>query len=407
MTSSYRLTVRPKKSFKPSPLRGSACVPALRLHAFAATARAGLTQVLALIGDFMANPRVFISSTCYDLASERDSLIDFCRNFGFDVALSERGDVFFHPDLHTHESCVNEIGNCHLLVLIVGGRFGGRYIVDPKKSITNAEYSAAREAGIPIFTFIKHDVLQDHNLWQSNKSQEFAAKIHYPSIDKQSHAVDIFKFIDDIRLSKNNNSYFPFTLPREIHEQLRKQWAAMFLEGLKNRGIAKQMLITNEALARISSVSQKIEDLTKSIYKNIDSTGAATAIQSLDLIADAREMFHLIGSKIEDTKFLLQVFMKELTSTPPPTWWQFLTGSGLFEIDDVISQSGITRRAVVYLELMSSAIPIEKPESKREELDLRAMSECYAAFLSLPMEDRRQIYEEFSYVPAPDPEDES
>jgi hypothetical protein len=37
----------PNYSFKPNPLRGSACVPALRLHAFAATARVGLTQVLA------------------------------------------------------------------------------------------------------------------------------------------------------------------------------------------------------------------------------------------------------------------------------------------------------------------------------------------------------------------------
>ena len=38
-------------SFKPNPLRGIACVPALRLHAFAATARVGLTQVL---GAFMS-----------------------------------------------------------------------------------------------------------------------------------------------------------------------------------------------------------------------------------------------------------------------------------------------------------------------------------------------------------------
>ena len=36
----------PNYSFKPNPLRGFACVPALRLHAFAATARVGLTQVL-------------------------------------------------------------------------------------------------------------------------------------------------------------------------------------------------------------------------------------------------------------------------------------------------------------------------------------------------------------------------
>ncbi len=38
----------PNYSFKPNPLRGIACVPALRLHAFAATALAGLTQVLGI-----------------------------------------------------------------------------------------------------------------------------------------------------------------------------------------------------------------------------------------------------------------------------------------------------------------------------------------------------------------------
>ena len=42
----------PNYSFKPNPLRGTACVPALRLHAFAATAQVGLTQVLALIERF-------------------------------------------------------------------------------------------------------------------------------------------------------------------------------------------------------------------------------------------------------------------------------------------------------------------------------------------------------------------
>ena len=36
-------------SFKPNPLRGTAYVPTLRLHAFAATARVGLTQVLAVL----------------------------------------------------------------------------------------------------------------------------------------------------------------------------------------------------------------------------------------------------------------------------------------------------------------------------------------------------------------------
>ncbi len=347
----------------------------------------------------MANPRVFISSTCYDLASERDSLIDFCHNFGFDVALSERGDVFFHPDLHTHESCVNEVGNCHLLVLIVGGRFGGRYVIDSTKSITNAEYAAAREAGIPVFTFIKNDVLQDHNLWQSNKTQEFASKIHYPSIDKQAHAVGIFRFIDEIRLAKSNNSYFPFALPREIHEQLRKQWAAMFLDGLKSRSIAKQMLATNDALARLTSASQKIEELTKSIYKNIDGVDAELAIRSIDSVSSAKEMFHWIGARLDDSNFLLESCMDELTTSPPPTWWRFLAESGLFDIEVVRSDAGIEREALIYLDTYSKAIPIEMFESKREELDEMLLSDSYAAYVSLPMEDRVQIYKEFSYSP--------
>ncbi len=44
---------RANYSFKPSPLRGIDCVPALRLHAFAATALAGLTQVLGRSGRYV------------------------------------------------------------------------------------------------------------------------------------------------------------------------------------------------------------------------------------------------------------------------------------------------------------------------------------------------------------------
>lgn len=352
----------------------------------------------------MANPRVFISSTCYDLAAERDSLIDFCHNFGFDVALSERGDVFFHPDLHTHESCVNEIASCHLLVLIVGGRFGGRYIVDPKKSITNAEYSAAREAGIPIFTFIKNDVLQDHNLWQSNKSQEFAAKINYPSIDKQEHALSIFTFIDEIRLAKNNNSYFSFSMPREIHQQLRKQWAAMFLEGLKDRSIAKQMLATNEALARLSSASQKIEELTKSIYKNIDSANAESSIRAIDSLSEAKEMFHLIGSRTGDNEFLSMHPMDELVEKPPAEWWDFLVQAGYFEVAVLASGKGVKRKSLVYLDKLSTVMPIEKGETKQEYSDINALSTSYGVYLSLPVSARKQIYEEFVYQVPPNKE---
>ena len=49
--------LRPNNSFKPTPLRGIACVPALRLHAFAATARVGLTQALGVEMPFRSRTR--------------------------------------------------------------------------------------------------------------------------------------------------------------------------------------------------------------------------------------------------------------------------------------------------------------------------------------------------------------
>lgn len=183
----------------------------------------------------MAAPRVFISSTCYDLAEERDGLAEFCESFGFDTTLSERGDVFYHPDLHTHLSCVRETSNCHLFILIIGGRFGGKYKVEPRKSITNAEYAAAIQNGSPTFAFVKQEVLNDHNVWQRNKDLPFAKDIQYPSIDKHEHAEEIFKFIDTVRLAPVNNGMFGFRLGRDIHDMLRKQWAGMMFDYLQNR----------------------------------------------------------------------------------------------------------------------------------------------------------------------------
>ena len=133
----------------------------------------------------MAVPRVFLSSTCYDLAEVRDSLRSFIESNGFEPCLSERGDVFYHPDFHTHESCVNEISHCQLFVLLIGGRFGGNYVADISKSVVNAEYSAAKKLNIPVFTFVKRGVLEDDRVYQKNRSKKIVKQIEFPSIEKQ------------------------------------------------------------------------------------------------------------------------------------------------------------------------------------------------------------------------------
>ena len=130
----------------------------------------------------MATPKIFVSSTCYDLKEIRDNLYEFIDSLGYTPVFSDKNDVFYHPDLHTHDACIKEIENCQIFILIVGGRFGGKYKFDTSKSIVNAEYTAAKELNLPIFTFVKDDVYANHLVYEKNKDSEHAGKINYPAI---------------------------------------------------------------------------------------------------------------------------------------------------------------------------------------------------------------------------------
>lgn len=53
----------------------------------------------------MAKPRVFVSSTYYDLKHIRTSMELFIRSLGYEPILSEKGDIAFTPDKPLDESC--------------------------------------------------------------------------------------------------------------------------------------------------------------------------------------------------------------------------------------------------------------------------------------------------------------
>ena len=272
----------------------------------------------------MANPRVFISSTCYDLAEIRDSLVDFISSFGFDPILSERGDVFYHPDLHTHESCLSEVGNCQMFVLIIGGRFGGSYKSDPKKSIVNAEYLTAKEESIPVFTFVKKNVHADHHVYISNRQTKVLSQIHFPSIDNQEHALRIFEFIDKVKASPVNNGYFAFEFARDIATLLRKQWSGMFFDFLQKRDASNQLSTTTSLIKNVSLAGEKVEELLKSLYRHIDKVGAEQSIESVEKRSTARQFFSEAVSIYEVKNFKGDI-RKTLSSTPREgKWYEYI-----------------------------------------------------------------------------------
>ncbi len=240
----------------------------------------------------MATPRVFISSTCYDLGQIRDSLSEFIYSYYFEPLLSEKGDVFFHPDLHTHESCINEVDNCQLFVLIIGGRFGGNYKYDTAKSITNAEYEAARIKKIPVFTFVKKDVFDDHKLYQKNKhNNKLVSQIEFPSIQSQEYAINIFEFINKVRLSDVNNGLYPFEFVRDIKNYLGKQWAGMMFDFLNNRSKDNYQKMVNNTLDNLTLINKKTEELLEGVVKKLSPIEGKKQIENIDKVLEGAKFF--------------------------------------------------------------------------------------------------------------------
>ena len=64
----------------------------------------------------MAKPRVFISSTYFDLKNVRADLERFVRDRGFDPVLHERGNVPYGKESALEEYCYREIGGCDIIV---------------------------------------------------------------------------------------------------------------------------------------------------------------------------------------------------------------------------------------------------------------------------------------------------
>ena len=75
----------------------------------------------------MARPRVFISSTFYNLKQVRASLEEFVRAMGYDPVITD--NITYLPDQPLDESCYLEAASCDLFVLIIGGTGAARQVV--------------------------------------------------------------------------------------------------------------------------------------------------------------------------------------------------------------------------------------------------------------------------------------
>jgi len=228
----------------------------------------------------VAIPKVFVSSTCYDLKYIRENLKYFIKTLGYEPILSEEGSVYYDPTKHVQDSCLSEVPNCQLLVLIIGGRFGAQY-KETGKSITNLEYEAAIRAKIPVFALIEEAAHADYRVFLTNLDNPHIdkSKIRYPSVD----SVKIFAFIDEVKANVINNALQPFKDFGDIESYLRQQWAGMMFSFLTRRNEDKRV---SDTLSELSLMNDRIQFLSGQILASVGTDVAKVKAELYELMLE-------------------------------------------------------------------------------------------------------------------------
>lgn len=168
----------------------------------------------------MARPRVFVSSTYYDLRIVRADLNRFIKEMGYEAVLYEKGHIPYGREDALEQYCYRETEKCDILVSIIGGRYGTQS-KDSKHSITHRELKTAIELGKQVYIFIEKAVCYEYKTYLQNKEVKGF---------KQSSVNDVrvFSFLEDIYSIPTGNPIELFELSDDIVRFLREQWAGLF-----------------------------------------------------------------------------------------------------------------------------------------------------------------------------------
>ncbi|MDP3555673.1 DUF4062 domain-containing protein [Methylocystis sp.] len=234
----------------------------------------------------MARPRIFISSTYYDLKYIRDGIQAFVTSLGYEAILFEKGDVPFHHDRTLEDSCYQEVEGADMLILIIGGRFGGLSREDEQKlnqspdeymgrirSITNREYEVARTTGIPAFIFVDQNVFSEYRTYVENRNN---CSTIYAHVDNPK----IYEMVGDILAQKRGNYVKPFSSLDDITIWLKDQWAGLFADFLKKKNASQQLKSLRNQISDLSAVVSTLKKYSEEIIKEVNTTSASKIIET-------------------------------------------------------------------------------------------------------------------------------
>lgn len=203
----------------------------------------------------MAKPRVFISSTFYDLRYVRGDIERFVRELGYEPVQYEVGGVSYSAKAPLEESAYHEIAFCDIIVCVIGGRYGTDSSTR-EGSITQNELKEALARGVQVYAFVEQNVLTEHETYKLNKG---SPETQYRYVDN----VKVFEFIEKIYALPQNNPIIPFQTSADISAYLQTQWAGLFQRFLQEEKRLSEIKVLDEMKSVSSTLQQLVKFLTE------------------------------------------------------------------------------------------------------------------------------------------------
>ena len=215
----------------------------------------------------MAVPRVFISSTYYDLKQVRNNIGSFVESLGYETVMHENAEVAYTQNNPLEYDCYHEIESCDIVVCIIGNHFGSQS-VDTNLSITMKELTTAIKEKKKVYIFIAKDVYIEYRTYLLNKDSGTFKSAYTDDIR-------IHEFIEQLKNTVKDHVMDSFETTDEIIDNLRKQFAGL-LQGLLRREASlsdyKTAYDLQQSADSIQHAIEEFEEKQIAFFQKFDST---------------------------------------------------------------------------------------------------------------------------------------
>lgn len=172
---------------------------------------------------------------------------------GYEPVIAEQGSIPYGKEKTLDQYCYDEMENCDIVVVVIGGRAGSDSVV-PGKTIVESEVAAALKRGALIYYFVDNDVLAEYKTWIKNRESSPFKPAH---VDNPK----VFEVVDSVFSLGRGNPLFPFRYSSEIVELLRDQLAGTFQSLLRQRMESRQLGFVDEANSLVTSLKSIVDSL--------------------------------------------------------------------------------------------------------------------------------------------------